>query len=212
MTTEERLGKVEKELAKSKRRSRVMLSMAVLTVAGVFLLCFNCDEIREARSGGKAIRAQEFDVVDQNGKTRVILGTDDSGSPGLVLYNKNGKPGVELTLGADELPALGLYDQNDKNRAALYLDKSGPTLTLSDRNETTRAGLAVCDSGSGISALMLCNQNGVSCAALGVSGDSGPELALRDQNGMLRGELHVPASGPASALRDQNGDVIWHTP
>ncbi len=49
MTTEERLEKLEKELARAKRRSRVMLVAAVMTVAAVFLLGAGCAKAKVAK-------------------------------------------------------------------------------------------------------------------------------------------------------------------
>ena len=70
MTTEERLEKLEKDLAgakhdlaKAKRRSRLLLVGAVAIVALVFLLGAGNDAVQNV------VRAHEFDLVDFNGQS-----------------------------------------------------------------------------------------------------------------------------------------------
>jgi hypothetical protein len=152
MTTEERFEKLERKLARAERQSRVMLVAVAMTVAGLFLLC--------AGNGvQKSVRAQGFELVDQNGNTRAGLSFDPTtGQPSLDLADQNdsiraslflseygqpmlrladqvGKPRVELSLlGESGQPLLDLLDQNGMPRVGLHLDEYGqPMLRLADQ-------------------------------------------------------------------------------
>ncbi len=94
MTIEERLEVVERELAELKAA--------------------------QAQEIGKVIRANQFIVEDDNGKTRAEL-----------VINKDG-------------PSLSLFDKNGNPRALLSALKDGPRLELFDENGKPRAGLAAC--------------------------------------------------------------------
>lgn len=184
MNTEERLEKLEKELARAKRRSRVMLVAVVMTVIGVFLLGAGGESVP------KRIRAQEFDVVDASGGVRAALLVSENGAgPSLKLYDQNGEPCVVLGMG-DSGPALGLCDRTGTTRIALAMLADGePTLSLYDQNDTARAVLAI----------------------FAKSGQ--PMLGLADQNGKSRIGLGMTKSGqPMLGLYDQDGKVIWRTP
>jgi hypothetical protein len=103
MTIEERLEKLEQELALLKKASA-------------------------PRS--RAISANTFLVVDQKGKTRGAL-TMIEDRVGLVLFDTNGKPRVRLAV-RKEGPMLRLQDENGNPRAMLTVFKNGPGLQLMD--------------------------------------------------------------------------------
>ena len=128
LTTEERLEKLEKELAGAKRRSRVMLVVAVMTVAGILLLGAGGDAIP------KSISSQEFVLVDSAGNNRASLHSTPTGAL-LGLKDAEGKTRFGLSVG-DSGALLGLMDTNGKTRAMLRLDESGqPVLELSDQDK-----------------------------------------------------------------------------
>ena len=66
MTTEERLKKLERDLAATQRRNRWMLG-------GISLLILGCLTIAATPGGNRTIRAKEFILEDANGKTRASL-------------------------------------------------------------------------------------------------------------------------------------------
>ena len=109
MTTDERLDKLEKELARAKRRNRRLLAVVGLVV-GAFALVWIV-----ARAGCNAqsvIRANAFVLQDENGKARAELRMDKDG-PGLSLFDAAGKTRAGLTVVKDA-PMLSLYDENGK--------------------------------------------------------------------------------------------------
>ncbi len=64
----------------------------------------------------KTLRAGRFELLDENGKTRIAMGLTKDG------------------------PALTLFDENGKIRIAMGLTKDSPLLKLCDKNGMARAG------------------------------------------------------------------------
>jgi hypothetical protein len=181
MTTEERVEKLEKELVGAKRRSRVMLVAVAMTVAGMFLLC--------AGNGvQKSVRAQSFELVDQNGKTLAALETRENGT-GLTILDQNGNDRVTLQLDNEEMPGVVLFDKNGKARVQMSVGTDGaPGLGLLDQDGTVRVA-------------QLLKADGTSA------------LGLFDQNGEIRAGLAMDALGtPRLSVIDQTGKAIWHAP
>ena len=78
MTTEERLEKLEQELARANRRNRWLMAVVVLAVVGAWIgLDMYADHSRRPSPGSrhlpKVIRANEFILEDVDGKTRAGL-------------------------------------------------------------------------------------------------------------------------------------------
>ena len=149
MTTEERLEKLERELACAKRRNRWLLSIVGLTVVGLGLAVVGLGLTRtwtkttaaaQAQAMGavpKVISAEAFILVDENGKCRAALDmTMNKDGPMLRLSDENGKTRAVLAAFKD-VSWLSLYDENSKVRAAMNVNKNGPGMTLLDENGKT---------------------------------------------------------------------------
>ncbi len=64
------------------------------------------------------IRAHRFELLDSKGKLVAVLGMDNnSGKPGLDLFDENGKARAMLAVDKDGRPGLGLFDESGKPRA-----------------------------------------------------------------------------------------------
>lgn len=188
MTTEERVAKLEKELARAKRRTRVMLVAAVMTAAGMFLLGAGGEGVQQV------VRAERFELVDANGTVRAALGSDSAGRPGLWQYDQNGTTRALLCLGDSGQPGLRLYDQNGTTRASLRLGDSGqPGLGLLDQNESIRVALVLNEFGQPM--LELWDLNGKVRAWLGAAGSTTPDYP----------ESSLLLFGP-------DGEQIWSAP
>ena len=131
MDTEERLEKLERELARAKRLVAVLALIAV----GLSLSCVL------PRTGAKSIHANQFVLEDEHGTPRAGLRMGKDG-PGLILLDENGNRRAELCAlkGAS---ALTLFDENEKMRVGLTVDKDGSALVLCDENGNHRVGLVV---------------------------------------------------------------------
>ena len=199
MTTEERLEKLEKELARAKRRNRWLLRGAGLCLGlGLLAWAFGA-EVALAQPAGaapKRVSANMFVVVDENGKRRAKLSVS-KGGPSLILFDENGKGRAALTVVKDR-PGLILRDPNGKIRATLVVLKTGPRLGLLDENGEFCARLAVLEDGP---ALDLLDENGQSRATLGCVGLT----TIKDGTLTKRPESSL-------VLFDKEGKVTWETP
>ena len=94
-----------------------------------------------------------------------------------------------------------LIDENGRPRAALFVGKDGPSLSLSDENGKTRVWLRADKDGVGLG---LYDENGKNRALL-VAGKDGPSLSLGDENGKIRAGLATLKDSPTLVLFDENG-------
>jgi len=135
-----RLGAEE---AKRMSRDRVLIALAVaclLVAAGAVGY--------GAGKGGdvpEVVRAQAFELVDEEGKARAVLGLGREGAPNLDLKDANGLKRATLALLPDGSPVLVLNDARGEERATLT---GGPSLTMRDKTGGERAALTVRYDGS----------------------------------------------------------------
>lgn len=83
----------------------------------------------------KAIKAQQFVLVDKKGQIHAMLGLTNLGKPSLGIWDENGKNRIMLGFIREGVPGVGLNDGNGKRRANLQLSLEGqPSLILFDEN------------------------------------------------------------------------------
>jgi len=133
----------------------------------------------------QVVRAQRFEVVDAEGRVRVLLSMGPDG----------------------QVPSLTLHDEKGDIRACLWTHPDGSTsLTLCDEKGATRASLSTHTDGSPI--LMLHDEKGATRASLGTHPDGRPILMLHDEKGEVRASLWTPPHGsPSLSLHDTKGDI-----
>jgi hypothetical protein len=157
MTTEERLERLERDLAGERRRNRWLLTGAGLClVAGlVWIVGTSKATAQAAKIVQDEIRARKFVLEDENGKTRagLVAGID---GPALALFDENGK--MRIGMAAFEFgPGLSLSDENGKMRILVAALKGMATMNLADENGKPRAKLSVPKEGPD---LKLIDENG----------------------------------------------------
>ncbi len=141
----------------------------------------------------KVIEAERFVVMDEDGRTRAILGVVEN-TAGLMLHDQNGK--TRIFLSVEDSPRLQFSDQNG-NSAVLLTADGEPILTLYNANGTVGSSLQP--------------------AALGFSGDKeeesgvllsmsedGPLLSFNDSQNQSRLVLSVVKDSPIISLYDAN--------
>ncbi|HUX02850.1 MAG TPA: hypothetical protein VMY35_17955 [Phycisphaerae bacterium] len=234
MTTEERLEKVERELARAKRRNRWQAAFIGLAVVGLILAwtltkiapAVQSQEDAEATKPVQVIRATAFVLVDDEGRERGKLEMLKNG-PELRLIDANGESRIMLSTykfkDAKGLQMDGtglcLADENGKARAWLRLEKFGPSedvgcydwesLYLFDEKGEEGVNLMVNKGGSGLD---LHDKNGVYRAGLSVGVDYAV-LQLHDDDVRYghatrqRARLSVDKDGPSLGLFDENGNI-----
>jgi len=141
MTTEERLAKVERELAetkaqatRAKRRCRWLFAALAFGLGALVLVWASAASAPRAEAqdaaGGRTVRANAFILEDEGGRVRASLRLTADG-PMLLLSDTAGKLRAGLDVTADG-PALAMYDAAGKGRAWLAVTPVGPALLLYD--------------------------------------------------------------------------------
>lgn len=153
MTTDERIEKVEGQLARLRWFNRCVIVCIILSLGAWFMLRAFGPDTAWAQSGVKEFRAKKFVLEDKSGNMRAALTVEEFGS------------------------LLSLHDENGNMRAALTVTREGPALVLREKGKT-RAELGMLN---GKPQLVLLDENGNPRATAGV-GNDGPILMLVDEN------------------------------
>lgn len=90
----------------------LFLTMLAGMVGGAMSGRFFASDPALAQQRTKVINAEEFLLVDKNGRTRAGLGLDANGEVGLVLLDKAGTKSLHLS--PDERLVLRLTDKDGK--------------------------------------------------------------------------------------------------
>jgi hypothetical protein len=125
MTNEQRIEHLE---TKCKRLTLALSGMMVMAMAILFIAAKpNADE--------DTIQAKKLEIVDENGKVRIRLGSADAGY-GLVVYDAQGQFRATLT----DAP-LGAVSQLKKDGGSIKLMalQNGCGITMRDRDGKPRA-------------------------------------------------------------------------
>ena len=125
MTHEQRIGHLE---TKCKRLTLVLSGMMVMAVAMLFIAA-------KPKTDEDTIQARKLEIVDENGKVRIRLGSADAGY-GLVVYDDQGQFRATLT----DAP-LGAVSQLNKDGGSIKLMamKNGCGITMRDVDGKPRA-------------------------------------------------------------------------
>lgn len=92
MTTEERLSRLESELASSKRRTLLLYALA-----GIALLSWAATGLLLTHQSHREIRTEKITLVDGQGKARAALETVQGTWPRLLSYDRNDSVRVMLS-------------------------------------------------------------------------------------------------------------------
>jgi len=139
MTLDERMEKLERELAHANRRNRWLLVVLGLCL-GSWVVGGAC-ATTASRAAPAVVEAQEFRLVDATGETRAKLGLSKD-LPRLDMYDENDKVRVVLAVGTGG-PGILLADRSGELRLILSVDGNGPRLGLADEKGTKRVMLEV---------------------------------------------------------------------
>lgn len=224
---EARLGRLERE----NRRVRVGMIAVLAVVVG--LVCMVA--INPMR---KVVRAQRFEVVDEEGKARVRLLLHKGLSPALArrvslkdpqklqdleeswpelsLCDTHGRTRVAAAVAADGSPRLSLFGQGGQVRLDLsvreFTGAASSGLAVYDRFGKDRLRLGLPEYGDPM--LLLCDGAGRGRVLVTSSmAEDGPGLALSNKDGFTRALFQLHEDGrPTLTLCDNEGAVIWEAP
>jgi len=194
---------------------------------------------QETKQHEEVIIAEEFRLVDESGKTRVVLGTGPAGTTnGVWVYDEDGN-NVCASLGVHENgePFLGLI--NIKKLSLCVADSQLLSFTGTEGKVSIgtlgSASLSIGSSAGNSIKLELSRENKEASvilfgkdfktrAALVLESDGSPSLKLYDRDGMIRSalgsaEIEIIRTGEARKksessllLFDKDGKVIWSAP
>jgi hypothetical protein len=183
----------------------------------------------------KVVRAERFEVVDNSGQTRMIMGMSKDNTPGWALYDQNGNRQIRITLtdsGALDLE-LGNSLTNgsmkislEKDAVKLHISENlsdtpilkfertptgGIVLSIHDNNGTPRSQMGVADDGTSFQSLS--DEQGKTKAIIALSQQGDPVITLHDDDKNIRTMLGLNREGqPAIATYDKELGITWKTP
>lgn len=102
-------------------------------------LLFNDQAVAQdaARESPPVVSAQEFRLVDQEGKSRAVFAFSADGEPYLAMLHRDGNR--IIWLGVSDHSGLAVHDVGGKTRLYLSLDTAGePSLVLRNRHRQSR--------------------------------------------------------------------------
>jgi len=125
MTNEQRIGHLE---TKCKRLTLALSGMMVMAVAMLFIAA-------KPKADNDTTQTKKLEIVDENGKVRIRLGSADAGY-GLVVYDAQGQFRATLT----DAP-LGAVSQLKKDGGSIKMMamQNGCGITMRDRDGKPRA-------------------------------------------------------------------------
>ncbi|MEZ4317400.1 MAG: hypothetical protein R3F61_07840 [Myxococcota bacterium] len=141
-------------LRRSNRQLRGVLTLVILSVLAVGNL--------GARKPEKVHRAERFELVDDQGEVRGIMGTwgdnpylrlDDADGGGVMLLTQGGAVSMSMftdsprhprvhVLASEEGSAITLLDRNGEARARVEVDATGAVTEISRPDRASRTALA----------------------------------------------------------------------
>lgn len=240
MTTDERLMRVENQLARTRSLNSILIVCVVLclmlcillSLGGWFILRTCRPQTARARPGAEEIRASRFVVEDKDRRGTAVLAQFGEAGPGLVLADAQNTPRLSVMLDRG-MPSMQFRDENGACRAELGLSKPGPILALNDPNgihlvecsiRERNAGLTLLDkkgqaratldvTSAGfwtIPALTLWDKNGRPHITLSMTEE--PSLILYNENGQPSALLTHVKERPVLMLYGAGGQEIWSAP
>lgn len=193
-------------------RAQFAIVLAVVAVAG-FLGGALSDRITGrpalAQEGApKAITAEEFRLVDGEGKLRAVLGLREDGMVSLTFNDQSGRKRASVAAG-DEGAAFVVGDEEGEKRMAVGYAEGAPVVILADTTGRDRIALTVADD---IPGLVLKDEAGTERAGM-MFADGVPFVSLFDGEGRTRAVLNLEPDGrPAISLFDVDEQAVWSAP
>jgi len=231
MTLDQRVDKLERDLARTKRTAGCLRILIAAVMGGVAI-----GAVAESRSSvqsqpvqgtRRVVRANAFVLEDEKGQERAVLDVDSTkarlslgdergearmilgvtgNGPAIFLLDEEGNSRLTVSLQKGS-PGITLLDENGNSRFACSLDKDGPRMTLLDQKGKAIAGLSTGETGP-----VLSPHNKTGSASLAASGE-GPAVSLSDEHGRIRMFLMLDEDhGSVLSVTDERGKMIWSAP
>ena len=156
----------------------------------------------------EVVRAKRFELVNEEGEIRAILGTGPDDTVGITLLGQGESDRLSLGTHSDGSSTIALQDEEGRERVKLSAGVSGPVVNIKDENGNPRVQLQVRKNGS--SELILLDQNQTTRFIVTQVGGAGgdPLIALSDEKGTGRFAVQAGHGDRASlSFQDTEGEV-----
>jgi len=190
---------------------RVMLTLLVVGLWVLILKPVLAPLPTQAAPADQVVRARKFELVDQQGRVRGVLGDLGFGSVGMSVRDSDGTMRVGLSVLPDGKAVVSFYTKEGRPGAALGIGPDGnPTMLLARGDGKRQIELAYAADGG--ARLRMVDTEGQAGAALGMFPDGSPYLLLR---GTDKGRAILEVSGesdPGLFLYDKEGKQLFRAP
>ena len=206
----------------------MIISLVTGIAGGVLAIQFLSGESVFAENNtqhAKIIEAEEFRLIDKNGKSRAVFGQSKAGNPSLIFFDKDNNNRVKIEVGDDgaavvsvldkdskssiglvvipsEILSLILSDKDGKGRGLFSLYNETPLVQFNDKKGQQRIVLGLTDSMGSGSSLALSGEDGTARSLY-----TGTGLVILDKKGKRRADLGVSDSNEVSILRLYDKDA-----
>jgi len=185
MTIEDRLEKLERELACAKRRNHWLLAGVGLALGiGLVAWAFGPATVlaQSTQASLREVRANSFVLEDETGKVGAMLAMTKDG------------------------PMLSLLDENGQRLVWMDVSKKGPTLNLLAKHG--QGGVAL----SALEGKPLLHVFGYGKGVVGLSAlEDGPGLVMGAEGGRSFATLALTKTGPRLSLFEKD-KIVWSAP
>jgi len=215
MTTEQRIEMLDTQLERLKYRTRVNNWVMVVMMFFIVwqIVTINTSLSRKPRSlNVNSITCQYFNIEDENGNRRALIGTHDDET--FLMFNGK-KNDASTWLRMDKNGDSSLSLRNGDANIILGLDYRGAALNLTDFVKDHKASVSLAAQQDGATVLNLFTMGkGISTKAwLADSKDGSAEMGMMNAQGQTRASLGATkGEGPVMAIRDGAGKTKWSTP
>jgi hypothetical protein len=177
----------------NKRQYALLVVLALFSGLGGGMIStrFLQDPLEKDKDHRNIIVAQEFHLVDEEGRQRWMLAVSKHGEPSLTFVNKNGWAPIAMGINRDGLPFFNMVLEPSQ--------KGGPSLVLMDSRMNSRASLGLSEDGE--PQLAFLDHNGQRRLTLGNTEFPNPLTGLDEKR---------PCA--SIALFDEQGKVVWSAP
>lgn len=161
----------------------------------------------------RTLTAERLVLADADGRHRIVIGVAPDGAAEMAMYDDDGRERAEFRVARDGAAAIGFYDRSGLRRVLIGEAVGGRNgIAIYGTSGRQVASLATTEDNSA-SLTLYDPATGRARAGLGDSSAGLPALALFDQNGKDRVEIHVkPDGAPGVALADESGKSIAGLP
>jgi len=160
------------------------------------------------------VRAQKFELVDNQGNQRGVMEVTSRGTADLSLMDGSGRDRGEFRVSKDGSAQVAFYDQDGNRRVAVGAAGTGRNgVGIYSANGRQIASLSVAEDSNESNLTLYDPMTGRARVGLGVTTSGAPALVLFDDKGRDRLELHIGDKGnPGIALADESGKSIAGLP